>query len=166
MPSDVGELLTGVGVILAVLVAWFESWRFRRTLTLGVHSQVFSSSFNALNVVLENPELRPYLYEGKQPPGEYDDVKLAQRVKVACEMFSDLFELVCLQMEGMRKVKTWKGWQNYMTDVIASSPALRNHFRESAEWVTAPVFQRIVQEGFSRAHEDAPPLGQRTDEAK
>jgi hypothetical protein len=76
-------------------------------------------------------------------------------------MYSDHFELICLQMEKLRSEGTWPGWENYMTGLIKQSPALREHFRETASWVTAQVFREIAEKGFELAEEDPPAFGRR-----
>jgi hypothetical protein len=156
--DKIAALCTAVGLLAVAYTLFVEARRFRRTLALSVHGQLLTSSFNALIMLLERPELRPFLYEGRELSKEVD-LRLQQQVKIACEMYSDHFELVCLQMERLKSEGSWPGWVTHMTDVISRSPSLRQHFRETAAWITAPAFQEVVAHGFRRAHESVPAFG-------
>lgn len=125
------------------------------SLTANIHSQLFTSGFTVLNMLLDRPELRQFIYERRELSAS-DDEELRQRVKVLCEVFSDFFELVCVVMGKVADEPTWKGWIEYISDVISQSPQLRQHFRDTKHWVSALVFRDVVIKGFQKAGEQDP----------
>lgn len=146
--ADLASIGSFIAVVFAGVALFLESRRFQRTLVLGVHGQLFNSNFNVLAQFLEKPALRQYFYEGQELP---DDPDVGNKVQVLCEIVADHFELVCLQMKGLQNEATWRGWTAYMTDLISRSPALREHFISTAEWVTEPIYQGVITQGFLRA---------------
>lgn len=125
------------------------------SMTVNSHSQLFASNFTVLSLLLDRPVLRQFIYEGRTL-SESDAEELRQQVKVLCEVFSDHFELVTLVMGNMVGEPNWPGWVEYISDVISRSPQLREHYRQTVNWVTAPVFRNIVNKGFERAGEPHP----------
>ena len=96
---------------------------------IGQAMQVISAIF------LERPHLRACFYDGALPPREPEDVF---RVVVISDMFVDLMSLT-LNNTTLLENDEVEGWRNYFAELMSTSPALRNFWKQKRSWYEKPL---------------------------
>jgi hypothetical protein len=132
---------TLIGVIGVVGSLLFTGWQTRM---LAGQNKLKSSSalvgadqgpVSLLQTVLvqfvEYPELRPYFYDSKPPPVDEPE---RSRVKAMADLFADALYVglhtgLLLPGEGVHQA-----WCNYASDLLNTSPALRELWTQHPEW--------------------------------
>jgi hypothetical protein len=94
-------------------------------------------------LMLEHPELRPFLYENARLPVEEP---LRARVLSTAEMFID-FMATTIDHAKLFSYN-YDGWLVYFCDLMDSSPALQYWWAETRHWYNPPV-QRLLEEGVT-----------------
>jgi hypothetical protein len=127
-----------------------EVRELRKSLAANIHSHIYDSNASLLRLVVERPELRRYIYGNERLP-EDSPSETRQQVLAACELFCDNFEFVSIQLAKVVNDPTYQGINYYITDVISSSPEIRNHIRRNATWTTAVEFKKLVNSACLKA---------------
>jgi hypothetical protein len=88
-----------------------------------------------LSVLLDQPELRAYSYEGAEPPS--DPLEQA-RVNTLAEMLADCLDA---SLQTARELPAFGSanqvdWESYATHLLSNSPALRGLVRKVDWWPT------------------------------
>lgn len=93
-----------------------------------------ASLFELSKLIIQNPQIRPYLYDKKPLPGKSDpDYNL---VVSFCVFYLGFFDHA-LTMEKLSPNGTqWteKKWKSWIEDMFNCSPALRQVFSEERHW--------------------------------
>jgi hypothetical protein len=150
MPSwtDQAQAISSMaGVLVAIAGFLFVSYQIRqisRASRASAHAAIFAHSLELTHLMLDNPEVRPYLCDGKDLlKGDplYSDVVLA------CEMFADFYEHVFLQRENLPK-QSRTCWDKAITSRYQKNSALRKYIEEH-ESVYAPDFIASIKRAES-----------------
>src|SRR5215210_8460247 len=106
MPSwtdQVQAVASMAGVVIAVAGFFFISYQIKQikqTSRASAHTTIFYHSLELTRLMLDHPEVRPYLYDRKVLLGEESHYN---QVILACEMFGDFYEHVSWQRENLSK---------------------------------------------------------------
>ena len=89
--------------------------------------------------MLDHPEVRPYLYDGK----DIDEGDPAyNQVMLACEMLADFYEHVSLQRENLPK-QSLDCWDKAMARRYLKNPVLEKYVEENGD-----VYARDLSEAI------------------
>lgn len=79
---------------------------------------------------LEYPELRPFIYDGAEPPA---DPRERARVDALAELYVD-FTALTLNNLQLLPDDQHEGWRAYFRDLGERSPAIRAYYLRNREW--------------------------------
>jgi hypothetical protein len=87
---------------------------------------------------LENLDLRPYFYDGEEPPSVKGE---RERVLAAAEMYLNLMDNVLTQLPTLSRGGIAADWEAYFRDVYTSSPVIREFWDEhgTAWFASSPL---------------------------
>jgi hypothetical protein len=131
MPSwtdQVQAISSIAGVVIAVAGILFVSYQIRQisqSSRASAHSAIFSHYLEMTRLVLDNPEVRPYLYEGEPLPNGVDDSRRS-KVLVACEALCDFYEHVSLQRENLPK-QSLTCWDKAIAERYEGNPVVKDY---------------------------------------
>ena len=133
-----GPVVTLVGFVLVRNQLRAE----RRALETQTNWQMYETSISILTVFVENPELRPYFYDGRPAPTEEP---LRSRVLAVAELVADHLESVVLSQDVV-EARTNAVWVRYMQGLYRRSPVLRGFLApESEGYRYAEAFLALLQ---------------------
>ena len=90
---------------------------------------------------LDNVDLRPYFFEGKEPPSAQDE---RHRVLAAAEMYVNLIDNVLTQCPALNREGITADWEAYFRDVYTSSPAIREFWgQHGSAWFSNSPLQAL-----------------------
>ena len=97
------------GVLVAIVGFGLVSYQIKQIGRAGraaAHAAIFSHSLEVTQLLLDNHEVRPYLYDGKELSSEDPNYSKAL---FACELLCDFYEHVSLQKENLpsQSVECW-----------------------------------------------------------
>jgi hypothetical protein len=86
----------------------------------------------------ENPDMRPYFYDGEPPP---EDPREVARVLSLAEMFMDFLDMVIvLKVTTPAELNIpWAEYEDYFKDMFLNSPVIRDFYAENREWYDPQV---------------------------
>lgn len=106
-------------------------------------------SFNVYKMLVDQPSLRPYFYEGKSLPEHGADVEeppaaadLRWKLESACELLLDYFETIVRSgtvLDDTSEVV----WRKYMVKVYRKSPALRQFLENERDRYTPELIDLL-----------------------
>jgi hypothetical protein len=105
-------------------------------------------------VVLANPYLYKYFYQGQDIPSddpEYD------RVMAATQLLANYFDGYFQQQGKYRQMWPDRSWKSYIRDHIAKSPVLRRYVLANSRWFSPEFVQMCDPSGQSSMPNNAPP---------
>lgn len=86
-------------------------------------------------VLLSHPNLRPFIYEGRDPAAVELSSESVQRLDVLVEALLDTFEhALWLEDQGADLRGGADAWDAYMRDIIGNSPAVKNYLLAHKDW--------------------------------
>jgi hypothetical protein len=142
------SILLPTSALMVSLGSAFYSYRLsRRAHHVNTYYGAISLFRDLDNVFISYPELRAYFYGGKQATGDDSN---AMRVQAVAELVCDVFEWIWHRQEKLTGSDKG-GWQAYILDTFAQSPALRHHFVQHTSWY--PGVARLLRENL---HVDLP----------
>jgi hypothetical protein len=112
-----------------VLVVWQLSL-LKRTLRSDTNARLSEQSLAILAYMADRPHLYDYLYASK-PLGESDECRV--QVLCLCEMVANYSGLVVSIMDDL-DADVRARWRSFITDTLASSPALRDFIQKYRSW--------------------------------
>jgi hypothetical protein len=133
------------GVVVAIAGFVFIAYQIRQigqAGRAGAHASIFSHYLEVTRLMLDNPEIRPYLYDGKKLSP--DDPNYA-KVLFACEVFGDFYEHVSLQRENLPH-QSLECWDKAIADRYRRNPTLRTYL-DARRHLYAPELFSAVQRG-------------------
>jgi hypothetical protein len=123
-----------------------------RTYSAYVYSSLAEGSRQMQQMLFESPELRPYFYEGLEPP---EDAITRGRLLSLSEMFADHVEDIAINSQVLEEYRL-QNWVQSMADFFWSSPVLQEFLEDNAHYY-GPMYELFDEYGI-----DLPPAGRRT----
>jgi hypothetical protein len=155
-PTIIAAIAGVLGVILgAVIGGVFALKATKRQIEVmllqsrgDVNEPLYSQSLEILRFFAENPELRPYFYDNKDPSRTESEL---ERLKVlsTAEMVGGFMELVALQL-AEQPAEIQPRWKAYIVDGYNSSVVLREHLGTCTAWY-ADDFLRLLPANSSES---------------
>jgi hypothetical protein len=130
-------LLSSLAAIIGVLAIRNQLRQSERTL-LGSTSQFcYTSMTQLLQILIDKPHLRPYLYEGKSVPSD-DQPDLRQQVLAIAAHYADFFDAVLLQgtLGNIAVHEYIEVWQGFISNMLQSSQVIRDYVLDHESWYT------------------------------
>ena len=130
-------LLSALAAIVAVVVSRRQLKQSERTL-LGSTSQFcYQSMTQLLQILIDKPHLRPYLYESKQMPSD-NEPDLKQQVIAVAAHYADFFDAVLLQgtLGNIAVHEYIEVWQGFIGNMLQTSEVIRQYVLDHESWYT------------------------------
>jgi hypothetical protein len=119
-------------IIVGLALNYWQAGNVAKATRANVGHSVVTHVTNLDKVFLERPYLMVYFYDGK--PIDKKDEKFAE-VRAAAVMVLDVFDLIATQNRHFPEYWDKPGaWDEWMIDVFATSPILRETFDEYQDW--------------------------------
>lgn len=146
-PMTLYELLSliisiaGFAILIITLVFLTRQTREMATQTRHVgdslkgnaYGSVASQMFAVDRVFINEPELRPYFYSGRDIS---NDDPLYDKVVAVAELLLDFFDSVLLQQKHFPQIWPRQWWEAYMMYSFANSPLLCGYLESVKDWYT------------------------------
>ena len=137
---------SSVVAIVGLIVYRRQLGQTERTL-LGATSQFcYGAMTQLLQLLIDKPHLRPYLYDGKMLPAE-DEADLRQQVLAIGAHYADFFDTV-LHQDSLGNVPVQEYihvWKGFIREMLRDSSVIRNYVLEHSEWYS-PELRQIAAE--------------------
>lgn len=114
----------GMATIVGFFFLWKQLDREREVIEIQTSSQVYDSGITALNIFIENRELRSYFYDCEPLPAFSKDDHTWNLVMAACEIMCDQWENTFASQSALNDGVS-DIWTRYMKGVYLTSPSLR-----------------------------------------
>lgn len=134
-----GALISLVGFVFLSL----QLRHNRQAIEAQTEAHIYSMGLEAYKVMIEHPEIGPYIYEGQPLPAHGP-----QRYQAfsAFELFCDYFEFIILQEDSVSP-DVRDSWIRYMTKLFQSSVALQQFVYTRQDQYT-PQFLAMYQKAI------------------
>ena len=149
-----GVIINGLafaGVIVSLLLLRTQG-RAQRDATLVIAYQNMTAQIADMDrFFVANLDLRPYFFDGKEPPSEGDE---RERVLAVAEMYVNVVDNVLTQLPTLSRGGVATDWEAYFVDVYRSSPAIREFWDEhGAAWfASSPLMALYPTPASPRGH--------------
>lgn len=148
-PTIVAALAGVVGVILgAVIGGVFALKATKRQIEVmllqsrgDVNERLYNQSLQIMRFFAENPALRPYFADNKDPSACENELEKC-RVLSTAEMVAGFMELVALQL-AEQPLEIQPRWKAYIIDAYNSSAVLRDHISTCTAWYAEDFLQLL-----------------------
>jgi hypothetical protein len=141
-------LISSLAAIGGVIVVRRQMGQGERTL-LGATSQFcYGAMSQLLQLLIEKPHLRPYLYESVPLP-DPSDFELRQQVLAIGAQYADFFDAV-LQQGSLGNVPVQEYihvWKGFMQTMLESSFVIRDYIVDHKAWYTPELYQLAISIG-------------------
>lgn len=96
----------------------------------ATRASLFSHALEIQRILIDNPDLVEYFYEGKNHK-ECTDKKLVKKITIVSEMFADMIDhAASCKPSDIKK----EGWDEYANDMYNSSPAFKEFVNKYEDW--------------------------------
>jgi hypothetical protein len=130
-----GVIINGlafVGVIVSLLLLRAQGLAERDATLVIAYQNMTAQMADMDKFFLENLDLRPYFFGGKEPPSAQDE---HSRLLAVAEMYVNLMDNVLTQCPALNRDGIAADWEAYFRDVYETSPVLREFWAEhGSEW--------------------------------
>jgi hypothetical protein len=134
--SNIGEIVTGLGVLLVLIQVWQGARNSRVELITGMTTLLVEVD----RLFVEYPEMRKYFEDGTNQP-EQSTEEWERARGIAMTMANTLDHVV--EHLSFMKRGTQRAWRTYIAEVHAKSPVLQELLENHREWW--PGLQRQVR---------------------
>lgn len=138
------EAITSFGTMFISLVGFgfiiYQIRQVNKSIRNSTMNTIHSRAFENMKILFENPEIRPYFYEGKKY--KKNDKVDYQKILIFAEFVADYFQQILLQSDTMNK-ESQKKWNFFIQDIICNSPELQKHLFKNKEWYTKEIIECI-----------------------
>lgn len=124
-----GDYIAVVAAVISFAAALTASLQVRRGATLGTYNKVGESLIRLNSIFVENPELRPYFFEGKKSYPKSQENK----AKAIAIMMLNIFEEIWSQRNAMGNEER-RAWEEYINSQIESVELIRKSYKEKSDW--------------------------------
>ena len=149
-----GVIINGlalVGVIVSLLLLRAQGLAQRDATLVIAYQNMTAQMADMDRFFLENLDLRPYFFGGKEPPRAQDE---HDRVLAVAEMYVNLMDNVLTQSPALNRDGIAADWEAYFRGVYETSPALREFWAEHGrEWfASSPLVTLFPTAPSEREH--------------
>lgn len=148
------SLAGSIGVIVSLWLLYRQTGIFNRQLMVGVTQSMSDYTLEISRLFLQNPDLRPYFFEGKTI--EENDPNYL-RAEAVAEVILDIFWTLSSESKriqgsefGSEEVRSQ--WRTYVGDCFANSPILTSFLKKRQGWYGSELVKQM-EEGLARARQ-------------
>ena len=124
--------LAFVGVIVSLLLLRAQGLAARDATLVVVYQNMTAQMADMDRFLLEHLDLRPYFFDGKEPPRAEDE---RNRVLAVAEMYVNLMDNVLTQSPVLNRAGITADWEAYFRGVYETSPVIREFWAaHGSEW--------------------------------
>lgn len=137
---DTSLIVSGLALLVSVAGVVYQQTQTRQSVIqneLAIHTLLIQRNADLLEAFVDYPDLRPLFYDNEGLP---EDDLARRRAMTLAEMWTDLFEQVVIQLDNL-PADMAPTWKQYAIDMHASSPAIREYFRQSCGWYVEELRQ-------------------------
>jgi hypothetical protein len=146
--TDVLQAISALGSLVVAVVGFgiliYQIKQLERAIRSNTQSELYSQGFEILKFLGENPEIRPYFYEGKEL--DVGD-KSGDLVLSATEIVADFFEHVVLQKRNLPEA-VWQKWAVQIQKTYSDCPTLRQYYASNKSLYCEDIV-RLCEESAS-----------------
>ncbi|MFA6425533.1 MAG: hypothetical protein WCW64_05030 [Phycisphaerae bacterium] len=139
--SAIGTWVFGIIFVVSVILVWWELVQVQRGIKSTSYHSTYSLMVDIDKFFIEKPKMIKYFREGVEYVHEEDITK--EEVMMAAEMVTDYFDNVFHQKKTLPSKEAYYGFEKYMQDTYANSPALRNYIQEQERWYPPEFLQML-----------------------
>lgn len=137
----IGSIIGSIVAVVGLPVLIYQIVQLRQTIRAEAHGKVYENSLEVQKLLLDNPEFRPFFYEGATM--EPTDERYPRLLAMA-EIFTDYLEHIALQRENVPdEVKT--AWDGYARFFLESSPIIRSFVAQHRSSYCRSFLDRIAK---------------------
>jgi len=140
--QDALNIVTNLVTILGLPILIGTIVLLIRQLRVQAYQAIYESALSMDQFLIEHSDLRKYLYGRKALPD--NDPDELERVSGAADMLLTFFEHVLGQKNSMSKAK-WIGWENYISDVYKTSPAVQYFLNKKEHWYSEELKELLFR---------------------
>jgi hypothetical protein len=126
--TDVVQAIAAIGSVLIAVVGFgiliFQIKQLERAIRGDTQSGLYTQTLEIMKFIADNPEIRPYFYEGKELRPEDTSYNL---ILTATEIVADFFEHVVLQKANLPD-EVWQKWCFQIQKTYSNSPVLQEYY--------------------------------------
>jgi hypothetical protein len=126
--TDVLQAIGAIGSLLIAVIGFgiliFQIRQLERAIRGDTQSGLYAQTFEIMKFIADNPQIRPYFYDGKELRVGDESYNL---VLTATEIVADFFEHVVQQKANLPD-EVWQKWCVQIQRTYLSSPALREYY--------------------------------------
>ncbi len=118
-----------------------------RSLLGGTSQFCYESMSILLQQLVNNPRLRPYIYENQSLPTSNEDPLLRQQVLALTAQYADFFDALVLQEElgNIPSHEYRTVWRRFIRHMLTTSSAIRDYCVEHPNWYS-PALVALARE--------------------
>ena len=136
------KVLTVVGSWALVGVIYLSFHVNTKSLLASKQSTMVANVIRLDEVFIAEPTLYKYFYYGQQPGRRDADY---QKTVAAAQMFADVLDDVLESMDDVDDPDERAQWDAWITDMLATSPALREYLTTHAKWYKPQFKERLAR---------------------
>jgi hypothetical protein len=145
LTSSAASLITAIAALVAFIFLSRQQRQTERQIAGATSRYMYEEMSKLLGIVLENPDLRPFIYEGR-PLERASTSRQRERILSVAGLYSDFFEQLMYQRKfGNLSNDEYSGtWQRFVNTILASSSVIRNYALENPSFY-ATVYVDLVR---------------------
>ena len=127
---DLRSLAIIAGVLLqlaGVAVVIYQLRRVNTSIRVSAQAALYQQSAGIRSLIVEHPDLRPYLFDGVEIA---EDDEHYARARTVAEMLLNYLEHLVIQQDSLRSSEH-SAWQRFVERSVASSPLMQQILDES-----------------------------------
>lgn len=126
--TDVVQAIAALGALFIAAIGFvvliFQIKQLERAIRGDTQSGLYAQTLEIMKFIADNPELRPYFYDGKELQAGDESYNL---VLTATEIVADFFEHVVLQKANLPD-EVWQKWCFQIQKTYSNSPVLQEYY--------------------------------------
>jgi hypothetical protein len=126
--TDVLQAIGAIGSLAIAIIGFgiliYQIRQLERAIRGDTQSGLYVQTFEIMKFIADNPEIRPYFYDGKELRPEDESYNL---IMTATEIVADFFEHVVLQKANLPS-EVWQKWCFQIQKTYSNSPTLQEYY--------------------------------------
>lgn len=126
--TDILQAIGAVGSLVIAVVGFgiliYQIKQLERAIRGDTQSGLYAQTFEIMKFIADNPQIRPYFYDGKELQAGDESYNL---IMTTSEIVADFFEHVVQQKTNLPD-EVWQKWCLQIQKTYSNSPALREYY--------------------------------------
>lgn len=145
LASSAASLITAIAALIAFVFLKIQQRQTERQITGTTSRYMYEEMSKLLGILLENPDLRPFIYEGRSLDLAATESQRQQVLAIA-GLYSDFFEQLLYQRNfgNLSKDEYAGTWQQFINTILASSTVLRDFALQNRSYYGAEYMDLVM----------------------